>query len=339
MQNIFFFQTQQIPDSSIFNQFKEQKIFFSYFQVDENYYLFMYAQKSIDINFVYQSVEIIEELDSKQRKIRSLRGFFLYALEIMEKGKDHEILHTNLQPFFWRKVKDTIRQNKKAALQQFLSLEDTDKQHDNKGSNPKIQLLENQIQNLQNQVNSLQQKVIQLEAKFFTAQQNSKDLLSDTLNVPNDIKITQQGNYTLEGEKDPYWIENQSQIRDSTYQTKDIQSKSLLKHGVNFDSDASKIHFKDSDTTLTGYFATQQYNQVSNQKKTLNQHNFITLSNLSEDQKIEIIQRGFQLQSQGKISLKKYYENTDPNSLFQLKGYRIKYESIRRTKLYQQLKE
>jgi len=41
-------------------------------------------------------VEVIEELDSKQRKIRSLRGFFLYALEIMEKGEDYEILKTNL---------------------------------------------------------------------------------------------------------------------------------------------------------------------------------------------------------------------------------------------------
>jgi cell fate (sporulation/competence/biofilm development) regulator YlbF (YheA/YmcA/DUF963 family) len=40
---------------------------------------------------------------------------------------------------------------------------------------------------------------------------------------------------------------------------------------------------------------------------------------------------------EGKISLKKYYETKDQYSLFQLKGYSIKYESIRRTKLYQQL--
>ena len=63
---------------------------------------------------------MIQELDSKQRKIRSLRGFFLYALEIMENAKDYEILSTNLQPFFWQKVKNIIRQNKKAALQEFL---------------------------------------------------------------------------------------------------------------------------------------------------------------------------------------------------------------------------
>jgi len=38
----------------------------------------------------------------------------------MEKGEDYEILKTNLQPFFWRKVKNIIRQNKKDALLEFL---------------------------------------------------------------------------------------------------------------------------------------------------------------------------------------------------------------------------
>jgi len=86
MENIFFFQTQQIPDDTIlFNQLKEQNIFYSYFQVDQNYYLFIYSQTNIQIDFLYPLVQVIEELDSKQRKIRSLRGFFLYALEIMVK--------------------------------------------------------------------------------------------------------------------------------------------------------------------------------------------------------------------------------------------------------------
>jgi hypothetical protein len=89
MNNIFFFQTQQIPDDTIlFNELNHQKIFFSYFQVDQNYYLFVYSQKSIPIDFLSDSIDLIQELDSKQRKIRSFRGFFLYALEIMETGKD-----------------------------------------------------------------------------------------------------------------------------------------------------------------------------------------------------------------------------------------------------------
>ena len=96
-------------------------------------------------------------------------------------------------------------------------------------------------------------------------------------------------------------------------------------------SEDSKIDFKDSKPS-------EQYNLPLNQKKGLNGSNFITLGNLSDDEKIEIIQTGFQRQAEGKISLKKYYEGTETHSLFQLKGYSIKYESIRRTKLYQQLK-
>jgi len=63
------------------------------------------------------------------------------------------------------------------------------------------------------------------------------------------------------------------------------------------------------------------------------------LGNISEQERVEILQKGFQLQAEGKISLKKSYESTDPNSFVQSKGYSIKYESIRRTKLYQKLKE
>ena len=183
MNNLFFFQTHQIPDSSsIFNQLKEQKIFFSYFQVeqaagDQNYYLFLYAQQSIDINFLYQSVEIIQELDSKQRKIRSFRGFFLYALEIIQKAQDYEILQTNLQPFFWRKIKNIIRQNKKGALLEFLfgstygrgevsPTLDTSSSPD----------FDTKIQTLQNQVDSLHQKIIELESKL----ENPKYALSES---------------------------------------------------------------------------------------------------------------------------------------------------------------
>ena len=150
MKNIFFFQTQEILDSSsIFDQLKNQEIFFSYFQVDQKYYLFFYSEKSIDIDFLYQSLDVIQELDSKQRKIRSFRGFFLYALEILENGKDYEILETNLQAFFWRKVKNIIRQNKKAALEEFLFGSQED--------------LKDKIESLENQVNSLQERVFELE--------------------------------------------------------------------------------------------------------------------------------------------------------------------------------
>ena len=196
MNNTFFFQTQQIPDtSSVFDQLKQQNIFFSYFQVDQNYYLFLYAQESIDINFLYQSVDVIQELDSKQRKIRSLRGFFLYALEIIENGKDYEILQTNLQPFFWRKVKNIIRQNKKAALQEFLFGKDEVNQDQTLGLIPYLQ---DQIKALNNQVDSLQQKIIQLESKLMTALrfgENPKYALRGTLQAPDDTKTIQQSDF------------------------------------------------------------------------------------------------------------------------------------------------
>ena len=104
-QNAFFFETQQIPDNSlIFDELKNQQLFFSYFQVDQKYYLFFYGQKSIDIDPINPLIHIIEELnklDTKEREIRSLRGFFPYALEIINNGKDFEILRINLQASFW----------------------------------------------------------------------------------------------------------------------------------------------------------------------------------------------------------------------------------------------
>jgi len=62
------------------------------------------------------------------------------------------------------------------------------------------------------------------------------------------------------------------------------------------------------------------------------------LGRIPEQERISIIQTGFQLNQEQKISLKEYYESTEQYSLFQLKGYSIKYETIRRTNLYKQLK-
>ena len=160
-QNTFFFETQQISDNILFEEFKKQKIFFSYFKVDQKYYLFLYAQRPIDINSIYQSVDIIQELDTRQRKLRSFRGFLLYALEIMETGKDFEILSTNLQPFFWKKVRAIIKQNQKTALLRFLFRSEPI----DGDTVAEIQSLKETMKALQNQVNSLQQKVIDLESE------------------------------------------------------------------------------------------------------------------------------------------------------------------------------
>jgi len=161
-QTAFFFEIQQIPeDSKIFDELQNQQVCFSYFQVNQKYYLFVYQQKFIDIDRIEPFIHILDELDTKQRKIRSLRGFFLYALEILENGQDYQILKTNLQPSFWRKLKTILRQNKKIVLLQFLFGKDEDNKLVNQGWNPAF---DDRIQNLQNQINSLQQKIIQLES-------------------------------------------------------------------------------------------------------------------------------------------------------------------------------
>lgn len=86
MRNVYFFQVSQISQNEIIlYQLKEHKIFFSYFQVNEHYYLFFYDEKPIKIDFFDKINSFIKELDSKKRKIRSLRRFLLYALEIMKR--------------------------------------------------------------------------------------------------------------------------------------------------------------------------------------------------------------------------------------------------------------
>ena len=55
----------------------------------------------------------------------------------------------------------------------------------------------------------------------------------------------------------------------------------------------------------------QQYNMHSNQNKAQNEKTFVTLGKISEQEKVNIIEKGFQLQAEGRISLKKYYESTE----------------------------
>ena len=81
-----------------------------------------------------------------------------------------------------------------------------------------------------------------------------------------------------------------------------------------------------------------QQEDCATQIKAQNEHNLITLGKILEQEKFEIIELGFRLNQEGKISLKKYYEGKGEDTLFESKGYQIKYDTIRKTKLYQQLK-
>ena len=114
-----------------------------------------------------------------------------------------------------------------------------------------------------------------------------------------------------------------------------------LQNQVNFLQDRIRLletTLENSKYPLSATRMIEKASSSSNQKEAQNRSYFITLKKISEDEQNEIIKLGFQLQAQRRISLKKYYESTDPYSLFQSKGYSTKYEAIRKTDLYKQLK-
>ena len=301
-QNPFFFEIEPIPEnSSLFDEFKNQKIFFSYFQVDQNYYLFFYAQEPIDINLLYQYVDVIQELDSKQRKIRSLRGFFLYVLEIMSNRKGLEILKTNLETSFWRNLQKILRQNKKEVLIEFLF----GRPEESEALNPILEeRLENlqksnqelnfQVDSLRNQVARLEQLILNLESQLINLNYALSGPVATQIPLESS-KTIQHDNSTMNVKKGPYLPENDpkpstgsSEVRNTTYQTKDIESKSLSESPKSFSINSAE---------------SQEYTSEDNFVDDV----WRSPGKISEDEKIEIIKLGFQLQAEGKISLKKYY--------------------------------
>ena len=159
-QNPFFFEIKQIPKNSrIFNELEKQEIFFCYFQIDKDYYIFFYAEKFIDIVVIDPYLDILEELDTKKRKIRSFQGFFIYVVEIMNR-KNLKILTTNLKPSFWRGLKTILRQNKKEVLLKFLfgSKEGKEFTSDRTDLLEKVQILESQVASLQAKVKKLEKE-------------------------------------------------------------------------------------------------------------------------------------------------------------------------------------
>jgi hypothetical protein len=141
-----------------------------------------------------------------------------------------------------------------------------------------------------------------------------------------------------------------SEVRNPTSQRNEAQAPFGKAKGMESKPLLASVS-QASKSPLTPLSESQHYNIPSNEEKVLNRPNFVTSEDnkgvdvwqspgkIPEEEQIEIIKTGFQLQVEGKLSLKKYYESTDPNSLFQSKGYNIKYETIRRTSLYQNLKE
>lgn len=181
----FFLKIEEIPNSdNFFFKLKEYRVKYHYFQIYSTYYLFLVGTSDYFevLELCDKRLEILEELNKKQRKLRSLRGFFLYVSEILEKGGDKnvKVLETNFPPLFWKRVKEVIRQNKKGALTELL-VETSNSSI--KNSNLSVEKL---IQDLQLQVNLLRDKVIRLEssspATQTTETQDSRFYVEDCLN-------------------------------------------------------------------------------------------------------------------------------------------------------------
>ena len=119
----FFFEIKQInrrTAKKTLDEFEIQEISYFYFKADQRYYLFFWKKELIDISFIFKLIKVVEQLDSRKRKIRSIRGLMKYALEIIESANEPRILDTNLSPLFWRDVKKIINQNRKSLLEKFL---------------------------------------------------------------------------------------------------------------------------------------------------------------------------------------------------------------------------
>lgn len=160
MKNAFIFQTARIPkNSKFFKELNNQEIFYHHFQVEDKYYLFIFAKKIISIEFLspFPDVTLIKKLDSKEREIRSLRGLLNYLLLDLkvEAGK---VLASNLIPFFWTDIERVLRQRKKDAITQYLFGTTSQQENQNmdiKNMNIKIQELEKIIDELKSAVQLL----------------------------------------------------------------------------------------------------------------------------------------------------------------------------------------
>lgn len=89
---VLFIELKKIPKGShIFQQMAKKRVFFSYFLAYLKYYLFLYSKKvirsrmTIYLKGFSKCVTILKELNAKQPRLRSLRGFFVYAIRIIVK--------------------------------------------------------------------------------------------------------------------------------------------------------------------------------------------------------------------------------------------------------------
>jgi len=261
-----FVEVEPILDSFIFEEYEAQQFCYYYFEINQKYYLFLYGQTEYynSLDFFPESLTVIKQLNQRKRKIRSLRGYFLYVLEILENSPDIKVLQTNLKPLFWAQLTDTLRQNQKNGLNEFLF----------GSSNPSTGNLNE---------NSSMIKIVQ--------------------NLQNEITL----------------IKN--------------KLETLQNHPPNVSGEVSKKPVKEFSQT-----SADELSLIPELDET--KANFKQLKSLDQEEQIQILREGFQINNETEMDLKSYFEgDDDPNTLYCRKGYKLKYDSVRRSLLFKKLKE
>lgn len=120
---VYFLKVNEIrPTSDIFTEFTKAKFHFSYFILDNNYYLFCYGKGDFnELTKIFKNIDIFETLNKKRRISGSLIGFFIYVREVMQNSENVKILRSNLHPLFWKDIGKIIAQNEKKAFLDFLA--------------------------------------------------------------------------------------------------------------------------------------------------------------------------------------------------------------------------
>jgi hypothetical protein len=157
----FFAEIKPIEESSnLIKTLEKEEFYFYYFKKKSSHYIFLYGKNSNYLEILESDPIIIQELNTKKRKIRSVRGFLLHALDLIQDENSIKILQTNFRPRFWSTLKDVLKQNKKNCLLEFLfqpskavNLSSEQKQ------------LEKQIETMEEQMLSLKEKVKRLGSK------------------------------------------------------------------------------------------------------------------------------------------------------------------------------
>jgi len=150
--------------SNLFDGLNEKNYQYYYFQKNQTFYIFLFGQIHLTkdgnnlIEYLLSFLKIRKELDTRKRKIRSIRGFLFYVLETIEYDETLvTVLQTNLSPFFWKRVQNVLKQNRKGILGEFLF--GTLKFSPRSSIEPKYLELENKVDKLKSEMILIKEKI------------------------------------------------------------------------------------------------------------------------------------------------------------------------------------